>query len=914
MSDTSTYYDNNKTKQLAHELVAELFSGAELDDLCAVYFSDVFALFTPEMARVTKIKILVEACAARKGGMSKLINTIKQLKTTDYEHFAANAEKETRPTAKPKADNLLDQTLARRYRMDRVLDKGGVGTVYKAHDTWLQMNVAVKIIDLNRVKLPAVRERVRQEVRTAMQLDHPGIVKVYDFGQSDSLLYIVMEFITGQNLQEARHFFDNLDKKTALPQVLKLARQLCLTVDYMHRQRVLHPGTKPENIMLKNNQGDTDIPWQPVFINLGLLRPHREAIMSGDEISVRRLTYSVSPELLLGHATDIRSDIYTLGVLLYCITTGQPPFRPKNINEAMRLHTNAPPIPPRSITPHLPETVEHVILKALAKDPADRFLTARDMARALTDCLEHPTLSPAAAGDHLIMVTDNNPLDVEPGHPVTIPINLRNRDDHDSHCRITTEGIPREWVSITPAVTTLAPGEEQDILLTIRPPRMPQTQAQPYALTIQATGVNSAKPLSQMQTVLTIGRYREFRSSLWPQEISAGQTTQITIENLGNTEETFIIRPKQSQDLTFNPAEAHIKLNTGESHTTDFKVTPHHPWLNPATNHTFSFMVGPRQEKPRIHSGTVSGKGPKTPVWLISLIALVLCLAAIAFFAYVFDPNTPQAAAEGTRIQHEIKLTQTRVRQNEIAATTTAQTISAQESANQAATATAEWLTQDSDGDNLTNADELTHHTTPTALDSDGDTLPDGIEVYELGTNPTLPDSDFDGIRDDEEVRNILNPTQRDTDLDGTPDSRDAEPGAAAFNPPTATITPTPVTVSFNARPTFLALLTGQRPRYEIDEDRGRAIIEVVLSAPTDRQIQVDYATGISDALPGQDYYTASGTLVFHPGQDRATFTVEIIPDSEDEPDETILLMLKNASPGLEIATRDAELVIADND
>ena len=108
MTGTSTY--DSKHKLLAHELIAELFSGAELNDLCAVYFPEVFALFTPEMPRVTKIRILVESCAGRKGGMSKLVNTIKHLKPKDYDHFAANAEKDTRPSRLP-------QTRAQSYAL-----------------------------------------------------------------------------------------------------------------------------------------------------------------------------------------------------------------------------------------------------------------------------------------------------------------------------------------------------------------------------------------------------------------------------------------------------------------------------------------------------------------------------------------------------------------------------------------------------------------------------------------------------------------------------------------------------------------------------------------------------------------------------------------------------------------------------
>jgi serine/threonine-protein kinase len=216
-----------------------------------------------------------------------------------------------------------------------------------------------------------------------MQLDHPGIVKVYDFGQNESLLYIIMEYIPGYNLRQARQYFKTLDSKIALPQVIRLFQEICLIVDYMHQQRVLHPGTKPENVMLKQGQGTEEAAWRPILINLGLLRPNKETLMSRQPITARRLTYTVSPELLLGHATDIRSDVYALGVLLYDLAVGEPPFRPRNLTEAVRFHVETPIPTPRSINPMISEELEAIILKAC---------------RSLSECQRHGSSAGGLSG------------------------------------------------------------------------------------------------------------------------------------------------------------------------------------------------------------------------------------------------------------------------------------------------------------------------------------------------------------------------------------------------------------------------------------------------------------------------------------------------------------------------------------
>ena len=276
LSMTEPIQYNSTQKQLIHELLDKVFTVHDLDQFAAAYFQDAGVRFTRDMGKATKIQTLIEACAQQEQ-IPQLIAKIKQAKPVEFEAFArrAQGDKPEAPSPEPTSaslvsrrarsrssthtlihnpERLISRSLDQRYRLDEILDRSGLGAVFKAYDTKLRRVVAIKLIDLTRVNQPALKERVRQEVRTAMQLDHPGVVTIYDFGQSDFLLYIIMEYISGQNLDEVRQRFDALQPDTVLPQKLQLIRQIALTIDYMHQQGVLHPGTKPENIMLKPGQ------------------------------------------------------------------------------------------------------------------------------------------------------------------------------------------------------------------------------------------------------------------------------------------------------------------------------------------------------------------------------------------------------------------------------------------------------------------------------------------------------------------------------------------------------------------------------------------------------------------------------------------------------------------------------------
>ncbi|HEY3473237.1 MAG TPA: protein kinase, partial [Anaerolineales bacterium] len=240
-------------------------------------------------------------------------------------------------------------------------------------------------------------------------LDHPGIVKVFTVNTQSDMLYIVMEYIPGADLQQLLEDLKKRNKWVPLNEALHVVEQLCETLDYAHRNKVLHRDIKPSNLMLKR-EPTKGAPFRVVMTDLGLAKLLEGQGLTQEKVTLGTPAY-MSPEQASGRPTDVRSDVYSLGILLYELATGRLPFPIRTITEAARYHTQEPPPKPRSIRPDLPEVLEQVILKAIEKEPQNRYATAALLGAAVAEISTHSTevVEPGSGdGNSLITVYDHS--------------------------------------------------------------------------------------------------------------------------------------------------------------------------------------------------------------------------------------------------------------------------------------------------------------------------------------------------------------------------------------------------------------------------------------------------------------------------------------------------------------------------
>jgi serine/threonine protein kinase/tetratricopeptide (TPR) repeat protein len=278
-----------------------------------------------------------------------------------------------------------------KYIVIRPLGKGGMGDVYLARDPMLERDVAIKVILPQLTRQPGFYERFHREARLVASLRHPHIVQVYDFAiergdpttDSDDQPFMVMEYLDGGSLKEQLAKLRDKGETMPLSEIAHIAGAIASALDYAHAHGAVHRDVKPANILF-TSQGE------PVLTDFGVAKIVSETAQAG-HISLSSGVIGspayMSPEQASGQPVDARSDVYSLGIVLYEMVSGRTPFQGDSPTAVLQQQVNKPPPPPTQINLHVPEAVQTVILKALAKQPNERFASAGELARALNDAM-----------------------------------------------------------------------------------------------------------------------------------------------------------------------------------------------------------------------------------------------------------------------------------------------------------------------------------------------------------------------------------------------------------------------------------------------------------------------------------------------------------------------------------------------
>jgi serine/threonine-protein kinase len=280
----------------------------------------------------------------------------------------------------------MEQPQLGRYVIESEIGRGAMGVVFKATDSVLQRTVAVKTVNMALEKDHADKYEARfyQEARAAGGLNHPNIVTVYDAGKAGDVVYMAMEYIQGVELRTL--FVEG--QPMGVPQALSIAAQVAEGLGYAHQQGVVHRDIKPANIMV--------VAEGPVKItDFGIARMRASADLTQTGVMLGSPKY-MSPEQVIGKRADHRSDIFSLGVILYEMLTGAAPFSGENVTALMYQIVNFAPPAPSTVNAQVPEMLDFVVAKMLAKPLEERYQDAREAARDLREC-ERSLAAPVVA-------------------------------------------------------------------------------------------------------------------------------------------------------------------------------------------------------------------------------------------------------------------------------------------------------------------------------------------------------------------------------------------------------------------------------------------------------------------------------------------------------------------------------------
>ncbi|MBX3063403.1 MAG: serine/threonine-protein kinase [Anaerolineae bacterium] len=430
------------------------------------------------------------------------------------------------------------------YVITSRLGKGGMAIVYRAHQKNVERDVAIKVIESDLAQRPEFVARFEREARTIAALSHPHILKVFDYGRKDDLLYLVMELITGGSLA------DEIGKgRIPLDRATRLLEQIASALDYAHTAAgLVHRDLKPQNVLL-DSQGNA------ILTDFGIAKMLREEGTQLTQTGMVMGTPSyMSPEQWQGSTVDARSDLYALGIIAFEMLTGSLPFNATTPPAMMYQHLNEPPRPVTQLRPDLPQRLETVINKALEKNPRDRFASAGEFAAAF----KQASLDPTPIGIHA-----PHQVPDEPTMPVSTPAGISQA--HKASTR------PSEQPRRSPSLITLAAGAVGLIVIAViavallsnrdgsdGSQNIGQTSASETPLTDLLIAPTTAVALLPTETA-TIGATETSLPTVTPSETATATTTETST---ATPTETLTLTPSETPTATTTPTETHTPTPT----------------------------------------------------------------------------------------------------------------------------------------------------------------------------------------------------------------------------------------------------------------------------------------------------------------------------------------------------------------
>lgn len=293
------------------------------------------------------------------------------------------------------SQSWIGRSIGNRYQLETLLGAGGMSAVYRGYDPNLRRVVAVKLIHPHLSINPHFIDRFKEEAAAVASLRHPNIVQVHDFNNEGEVYYMVMEYLAGETLQARLRRINTAGRHLALAEALRISLQICDAADYAHRHDLVHRDIKPANIML-------DVHGQAILMDFGIVKIVGGQYHTATGATIGTAIY-MSPEQIRGERVDERSDIYSMGVMLFEMLSGRPPYEADSALTLMMMHLNDPIPNPSDLRRDVPTELAAVVIRSLAKDREERYQTAAEMAKDLNKV--EPVLVPISAPAPTIAAT-----------------------------------------------------------------------------------------------------------------------------------------------------------------------------------------------------------------------------------------------------------------------------------------------------------------------------------------------------------------------------------------------------------------------------------------------------------------------------------------------------------------------------
>jgi Tol biopolymer transport system component len=501
--------------------------------------------------------------------------------------------------------DLTGQTLGN-YRIEALLGSGGMGQVYRATHIHLNRPAAVKVLHEQYAADPTFQARFQQEAQAASALRNPNIIEVIDFGQADGRFYLVMELLSEGSVRTLLQQRAGAGTPLALPLGVDLVRQAADGLAYAHAQGMVHRDMKPDNLLISRGG---NVPVGPSGYNVkltdfGLARLAEGGVATAHGATMGTPAY-MSPEQCQALELDGRSDIYSLGVVLYEVTTGYLPFETKSLSDAVYKHVYTEPPPPRQVKPDLPDKLEAIILRCLKKAPAERYQTAKELADALRELYQ--TLGPVSPLDAapatqmgrlegIQVLLDRETYAVSPGVPAQIRVTLANLGQLPAPVDLTVDGIPAEWLTLPAMPIQVAAGAPQNVVVQVLVPRDAGITSGARPLTI--TGRSRANPpqTAAATASLSIQPFSLDEATLAPTRVSGrgGGTATLTLKNGGNAPVTWNIQATSGDPaLSVELPGTSTTVEAGATKAVPVKLHASRRWSGGAKTMPFTVQAAP---------------------------------------------------------------------------------------------------------------------------------------------------------------------------------------------------------------------------------------------------------------------------------------------------------------------------------